>query len=346
MALDLTDRERRILEATIQTYIETAEPAGSHVVSRRSALGVSPATVRNVMSDLEAKGYLYQPHASGGRIPTDLGYRVYVDRLMQSSAAPIPSPRERDHLARELHGTRTAFEEILRRAAQVLGVLTRELGVAATPALAGSVLDRLDLVRVASDRLLLVFHLQRGVVRSIFVHLPVMVADGAIGHVARILNERLGGLTLAEIRTTLSARLRDVDRDGQGRELLNIFIAEGEEIFDLPEEPEAIHLGSATHLAVQPEFATNERMRDLLELTERRDLLRDALHPRRERGLCITIGAENDDQRWNGLTLVTSSYHVGDVSGVIGVLGPTRMPYQKIIGLVEHTSRLVEGLLE
>ena len=131
-----------------------------------------------------------------------------------------------------------------------------------------------------------------------------------------------------------------------GRELLNIFIAEGEEIFDLSNEPNAVVLGSAQMLADQPEFASNARMRELLRLTEGRDLLKQALAARRQTGLSITIGAENPDARLTDFTLVTASYEAGGLKGVIGVMGPTRMPYDKIIGLVEHTSRMVEDLLE
>ena len=128
--------------------------------------------------------------------------------------------------------------------------------------------------------------------------------------------------------------------------MLNIFIEEGEEIFGLQAGPEAVVLGSAQMLAGQPEFASSGRIRDLLNLTERRDILQTALSDRRADGLTITIGGENSDTRLAGFTLVTSAYRSAELSGVIGVIGPTRMPYDKIIGLVDHTSRLVEGLME
>jgi heat-inducible transcriptional repressor len=337
----LNERERRVLEAVIQTYIETAEPAGSQTIARRYPLGLSPASIRSTMGELEAKGFLYHTHSSSGRIPTDQAYRVYVNDLMR--LAP-PSDHERETLRRELHLERNAIEEILRRAAQVLGVLTHELGVAAAPRLDQVMLERLDLVHVASDRLLLVFHLQSGAVRTIFVQVPIHVAPETVERVTRILNERLSGLALHDIRSTLAERLRDADT-GQGGELLNIFIAEGEGIFDLSVEPEGVVLGSAELLADQPEFASNERMRGLLSLTERRDLLKEALLQRQQAGLSITIGSEHADSRLADFTLVTSSYRLGDLTGVIGVIGPTRMPYDKIIGLVQHTSRLVEGLI-
>ncbi|HEU4799957.1 MAG TPA: heat-inducible transcriptional repressor HrcA [Gemmatimonadales bacterium] len=337
----LSERELRVLESVVHFYVETAEPAGSQTIARRYGLGVSPATVRGIMSELEEKGFLYHPHTSAGRIPTDRAYRAYVDRMMHR---PALSGADRLALESELQGRSTAADELLRRAAQVLGVLTQELGLAVAPALDQVILERVELVPVASDRLLLVFNLRSGVVRTIFVRVPATIAAESVAGVAQILNERLAGHTLAEIRTTLSDRLRDAG--AADRELLDIFIAEGDEIFALERSAEPVVLGSAQLLAEQPEFATQQRMRDLLHLTEQRDVLREALGQRRRSGLSVTIGGENDDSRLNEFTLVTASYRKGDLSGVIGVIGPTRMPYDKIIGLVEHTSRLVEGLLE
>ena len=141
----LSERERRVLEAVIHTYIETAEPAGSQTIARRYPLGLSAASIRSIMSDLETKGFLFHTHTSAGRIPTDRAYRLYVNDLMRF--AP-PSDHERETLRRELGPDRSAIEEILRRAAQVLGVLTHELGVAAAPRLDAVVLDRLDLVLI------------------------------------------------------------------------------------------------------------------------------------------------------------------------------------------------------
>ena len=339
----LSERELKVLEAVVQTYIETAEPAGSQTIARRFGLGVSPATIRHTMSELEDKGYLFHPHTSAGRIPTDRAYRVYVNEIMRLA----PPTREARHaLQTELLGSRNAVEEILRRAAQVLGVLTQELGVAVAPALHEMVLERLELVPVSAERLLLVFNLRSAVVRTIFVEVPGRVRAETVHDVARVLNERLAGHTLQDIRATLSERLRDAGGSDGGRELLNIFIAEGDDIFDLSDERNAVVLGSAQMLAEQTEFASNARMRELLRLTEGRGLLKQALAMRRQTGLSITIGAENPDARLSDFTLVTASYEAGALKGVIGVMGPTRMPYDKIIGLVEHTSRMVEDLLE
>ncbi len=339
----LSDRERRVLEAVIETYIATAEPAGSQTIARRSGLGISPASIRSTMSDLEARGFLFHPHTSAGRIPTDQAYRLYVDAIMRRSP---PDSRSRETLQAELTAASVASEELLRRAAQVLGILTQELGVAVAPALDDIVLERIDLVPVSSERLLLVFNLRSGIVRTIYVRVPVAVEPGKVEEVQRILNERLGGLSLQEIRATLGDRLRDAASSSEASDLLDIVVAEGEGIFDLADRSEPVVLGSATHLADQPEFASSERIRSLLSITERRDLLREALAERRREGLKVTIGNEHGQPGLAGFTLVTSTYRRAGATGVIGVLGPTRMPYDKIIGLVEHTSRLVEGLLQ
>lgn len=337
----LSERERRVLEAVIETYIATAEPAGSLTVARRSALGISPASIRSTMSELEVKGYLYHPHTSAGRIPTDRAYRLYVDAMVQ--LVP-PDPQAREHLELEL-STALSSEDLLARAAQVLGILTQELGVAVAPALEAIVLERVDLVTVADDRLLLVLNLKSGTVRSIYIRLRGVLDRAQIDEVQRVLNERLGGLTLREIRATFADRLRDATSTPDAGELLDIILAEGDDLFDIPEPREAVVLGSASVLIEQPEFTSNVQMRSLLSLTDR-GLLREALAERKRDGLTVTIGGEHQEPGLAGFTLVTSTYRRGNATGVIGVLGPTRMPYDKIVGLVEHTGRLIEGLIQ
>src|SRR5881296_1049609 len=344
MAGSLNERERQVLEAVIETYVETAEPAGSRTISKRFGHTLSAATIRNTMSDLEEKGYLYHPHTSAGRIPTDLAYRVYVNSLMRLSQVSASD----SHQIREELAERNAVDQILERAAQVLGVLTKELGVAVGPTLDEAMLERLELLQAGSDRLLLVLTLKSGVVRTIFVEVPSRLAPEIVVQVALVLNERLAGLRLREIRATLSERLRDAAPDAGSSELLNIFIQEADDLFDVPATGAGggVVLGSAQLLAGQPEFATKERLQGLLEVTERRDVLREALAKRLGQGLTITIGSEHQDATLAPFTLVTASYRLGPLAGVIGVMGPTRMPYDKIVALVDHTSRLVGELLE
>lgn len=344
-SLELTERERNVLEAVVRSYVETAEPAGSRTIAKRFGLGVSPATIRNTMADLEEKGFLYHPHTSAGRIPTDKAYRLYVDALIRVKPLTV---RDRDRLAEQISGGGSAIESILRRAAQSLGVLSQELGVALGPRLDQAVLQKLELVRLSSEKMILVLTLAGGGVRTIFIEIRGEIADDAIAEVQRVLNERLGGLSLAEVRTTLGARLRDVSPAGDASELLNIFLQEGEQLFDVAgvRGEDAVVLGQASVLAEKPEFATGESMKRLIALTETRTHLAEVLRGRASTpGVSITIGDEHGSQLLGGLTLVTAEYRAGGLTGVIGVIGPTRMPYEKVISLVTHTSSLVTDLL-
>ncbi len=342
---ELTERERRVLEAVIQSYVETAQPAGSSAIARRFGLGVSPATIRNTMSDLEEKGLLYHPHTSAGRVPTDVAYRIYVNSLMPMPAKPT---KEHDQLSARISSGGSAVESILRRAAQSLGVITQELGVALGPRLDSSIVERLDLVRLSSERLLVALTLSGGAVRTIFVESRAEMADVAIAEVTRVLNERIAGLTLREVRTSLADRLRDTGPTPDAAELLNIFIEEGEQLFETAtHRDDDVLLGQPSLLAEQPEFSSVDNMRKLVALTETREHLADLLRNRSDTpGITISIGNEHRDPKLENFTIVTAQYRSGAVTGVIGVIGPTRMPYDKVISLVTHTSRLLTDLLE
>ena len=262
----LNERERRVLEAVIQTYVETAQPAGSRNLAHKFGLGVSAATIRNTMSDLEEKGYLYHPHASAGRVPTDVAYRVYVDSLLPSRP---PGATERRRLTAQIATGGSAVEAILRRAAQSLGVITQELGIALGPRLDDATLERVELIRLSSDRLLVALTLSAGALRTIFVDVKGEIADAAIFEVTRVLNERLSGLTLRQVRSSLGDRLRDVGPPpgaSGASELLNIFIEEGDQLFDtaLEASDDTVLLGQASVLAEQPEFASIDNMRKLV----------------------------------------------------------------------------------
>lgn len=344
---ELSDRERQVLEAVVRTYVETAEPTGSRTVCKRFDLGVSAATVRNTMSDLEEKGYLGHPHTSAGRVPTDQAYRFYVDRLIRPAAL---SAEERAQLVEALDpGSSSAVEQLVRKATRALSVLSLELGVAMAPRLDDAVLEKLDLLPVSSESVVMVASIRSGMVRTVYVDLPVAVPADTLLQLSLILNERLAGLRLREIRATLPERLRDsAPPDGSAsEELLNIFMESTAELVrDDPDHGSTVHLGKTSVLAAQPEFTSGTRLKGLIELTERPDVLSDALRDRAYAGgLQITIGSENRSEALSDFTLVTAQYQVGRLKGVVGVIGPTRMPYEKVIAIVDSTSRLVTQIL-
>ena len=342
----LTDREKTVLQAVVDAYIDSAEPAGSRRIVRQFELDVSPATVRNTMADLEAKGFLTHPHTSAGRMPTDLAYRYYVDELMGRRNVSVG---QRVRLEKELVGLSppNELESLVERAARVLGLLTGELGLSVGPLLAEAVLRRLDLVPIHAEKALLVLTLESGVVRTVYVDLPTALPQESLAAVATVLNERLAGSTLREIHGTLTDRLRDIRLpDASARDLVNIFVQSGPEIFEWAVSGGDLHLGSISVVAEQPEFTSGESLRALMELTERRELLASVLQGRATtNGTQITIGAEHGAPELADLTIITATYSVGQLEGVVGVIGPTRMRYEKIVSLVDCTSSLVSSLL-
>ena len=344
---ELTERERQVLDAVVRTYVETAEPAGSRTVSRNFDLGISSATVRSTMGDLEDKGYLFHPHTSAGRVPTDLAYRFFVDRLM---APQRLTGEDRTNLRRQLDGTSTsAVDRLVMKATRALSFVSNELGVAIAPRLEVAVLEKVELIQVSSSRVLFVATIRGGVVRTVYVDLPLEVPQKTLLTVTVAMNERLAGLTLQEIRRTLPERMRDSHSGEFGAaEFMNIFVQSGAKLFDLQElDKTSILLGHTSVLASQPEFEERDQLTNLIELTERRDLLADTMGKRDHGGrVMITIGGENDRNELADFTLVTSEYQTGDLTGVIGVIGPTRMPYEKVVTIVDYTSTLVTRMLQ
>ncbi len=340
----LTERERAVLAAVIDSFIRTAAPAGSRRIGKEYALGVSPATIRNTMADLERKGLLSHPYTSAGRLPTDLAYRYYVDALMRWGSI---RKRDRATIERELADADAGgVEDLVGKAARVLSLLTGELGLAVGPTLATATLERLELVPLSSEKVLLVFTIESGVVRTVYVDVTTRVPRETLQAVSQALNERLAGSAISEIQATLHERLGDLSFNNRGaQELMNIFVHSGPDIFDWARREREIHLGSAAALTEQPEFTTSRRLRDLLLLTERRELLASVLGDRGgSDGPHVTIGAEHGQPELDDLTIVTANYVVGSLQGTVGVIGPTRMPYDKVVSIVDWTSDLLTRL--
>ena len=340
----LTERERDVLAAVIDSFVRTAAPAGSRRLGKEYALGVSSATIRNTMAELEGKGLLTHPHTSAGRLPTDLAYRYYVDALMRWGGI-----RARDRAKIELvlgDADAGGVEDLMVKAARVLSLLTGELGLAVGPTLATATLERLELVPLTSEKVLLVFTIESGVVRTVYVDVSTRVPRATLDAVSRALNERLAGLTISKIQATLRERLRDLSfRDRGARELMNIFVHSGPEIFDWARRERELHLGSAAALTEQPEFTASKRLRQILLLTERRELLATVLGERGgSDGPHVTIGTEHGQPELEDFTIVTANYSVGSLQGTVGVIGPTRMPYDKVVSIVDWTSGLLTRL--
>lgn len=337
----LSERERRVLVSVINEYVSTAEPVSSRAVVKKHMPELSPATVRNTMVDLEEKGLLMQPHTSAGRVPTDVAYRLYVDHLLR---VQLLTKSEMARIQDELQPQQQVAANLLHRAARVLSMLTKELGVGIIPKIEEGILTRIDLVSLSSSRILLILTVKSGLIKSIFLEINEEVSPEDLHATAHLLNERLAGLKLREIRQTLPSRLREIEPTTP--ELINVFLESADEFFDFSDEESQIVLGQASELAGQPEFSDEGKLRSLIKLTESKTLLSRILNERHSReGLIITIGKEHGSKYLEDFSIITSNYTVGSLKGTIGLIGPTRMPYDKLVAMVDYTSKYISSIL-
>ncbi|MFQ6008068.1 MAG: heat-inducible transcriptional repressor HrcA [Candidatus Zixiibacteriota bacterium] len=335
---NLTEREKQVLYNLIDYYVASADPVGSRVIAQKFKMGLSPATIRNTLQDLEEMGLVQQPHTSAGRVPTDLGYRVYVDYLLRPEEL---TPQQKEQIKKSILKDGRGINELLGQTCKVLSDITHQLGVTMAPRFESGTLKRLELIPVADERIMVVVVVRSGLVRSVLLEVESSISESDLREVETILNERLVGFTLGHIRETISKRLADVS--GHGR-LLNLIIDSKERIWT-EERAEGIHLSGADRLLVQPEFSNMEKVSGLIKLLEDGSLLSEFLSDAHEEGLVITIGKENKFSEIVNCSLVTSTYKVGNIAGTIGIIGPTRMPYNKLISVVEYTAKTITEVL-
>ncbi len=335
---NLSMREKQVLASLITHYISSADPVGSRVIANKFMSDLSPATIRNTLQDLEELGLLAQPHTSAGRVPTDLGYRVYVDYLLQPNQL---TQEVKDTIRQQILKEGRGINEILGQTCKVLSEITSQLGVTIAPRFDAGVLKRLELIPISNDRIMAVVVAQSGLARSVIIEIEAAISDQSLHDVEQVLNERLAGLTLGEIRDSISKRLADVS--GTGR-LINILTDSKEAIWSEKGNDE-IHLSGADHLVTKPEFANHEKLSEILKVLENGKVLTEFLRNQADEGLVITIGKENRLVEVMNCSLVTSSYHVGNIRGTVGIIGPTRMPYSQLVSVVEYTARTITEVL-
>jgi len=335
---NLTQREKEILANLINYYITTADPVGSRVIANKFKMGISSATIRNTLQDLEELGLVHQPHTSAGRVPTDLGYRVYVDYLLKPEEL---SEKEKQFIKGTIFKEGRGINEILGQTCRVLSEITNQLGLTVAPRFEKGVLKAVNLIPISSERLMMVVIVESGLARSVIIEIEAAISDSVLREVEAVLNERLAGLTLGHIKETISKRLADLSGHGK---LIKLIIDSKDRIWT-EGRSEDVHLAGADHLVAQPEFSDLRKVSDLIRLIEDGKVLSDFLSQATDAGLIITIGKENKFEQIMNCSLVTSRYQVGKVSGTIGIIGPTRMAYNKLISVVEYTARTITEVL-
>jgi len=332
----LTPRQKQILKAIVEDYIFTAEPVGSRVLSKKFDFGLSPATLRNEMADLEDEGLLRQPHTSAGRIPSDMGYRVFVDDLMDRSAAKLPH-EELSVLERFQFDSRD-LNDILAQTAKVTAVLSQCTAVVRAPRLHQSRIQYLQLLPLNQRDVMLVILTDHGSTISQLVALPGELEPDDVAVLTNFLNAHLRGQALdALTHGLLGAMIDDMAR------FESVIRTLWQRLRGAKDPSERVFVSNASFLAQQPEFGESAKMRALLCLLEREQTLANVLgllNPTVAEQARVAIGRENPLPDLHECSMVTATYHIGGQAyGEIGVIGPTRMAYPRAMLAVETMAK-------
>ncbi len=338
--MELEERNKKVLQAVIDSYIATGIPIGSHVLARRYDFGVSSATLRNIMAELEEMGYLTHPHTSAGRIPTDWGYRYYIDSLIS-----IRNDTEdiEDHLRQvpPLHSG--DLHELMVEASQFLAALSHCAGVVIAPTEPEGKYRHIEFVRLRGRQVLIIFVTSTGIVQNKLIELDESIQQHDFNRFSVYLDDELMHYTLPEIRQRLIDKMNEEKR---------LFMRLMEQTYQASQEVqerdvEKVYIGGASQILENPEFANVDKMRSLFKaLEDKYKLLKLLDRSVAAEGIKVFIGSENPYFEMQGCSLVISSYKAGEnIIGTLGVIGPTRMQYKQVIQVVDYTARLVSRLL-
>lgn len=341
MADILTDRSRQILEAIIEDYIRTAEPIGSRTITRRYELSLSPASVRNVMSDLEEMGFLVSPHTSAGRVPTEKAYRFYVDSLVRLNRI---AREEREEIRKRCRLTGRDIGEVLKETSRTLSSISHYMGIVMAPRFTANVFRHMEFIKLSGKKILAILVSQSGTVQNKIIETEEELKIDELNRMSNYLNDILQGLTIAQVKNRILEEMQEdkVSYDSlmaRALELSRQTLEDGEvEVF----------IDGQANILDQPEFADVAKMKEIIQAFEEKGQLLALL----ERciaaeGVQIFIGSESHLNRMKGMSLVTATYVTGkNTVGILGVIGPTRMGYSKIIPIVDYTAKQVSRLLE
>jgi len=348
---NLDKREREVLQNLIDHYIATADPVGSRVIATNYGMGLSSATIRNTMQDLEDMGFISQPHTSAGRVPTDIGYRLYVDSLLKPESL---SATERKKIRRALSSSGKSIDAILGQSTRALADIASQMGVVIAPRFDEGTLTRLELVPLSSDRALVVLVVKSGLARSVILVVEAALPEREMRMLEEVLNEKLCGLTLGEIRCTVSDRLANVT--GNAR-LLKLFIDPESGIWEGVTDTQ-VHVVGAENLLGQPEFADRAQLVEFVRTLENQEKFSRELEScdsdsgddkgkdnEAAPGVVVKIGDENNLKEMKRCSVVSARYKVGSIEGRIAVVGPTRMRYSKLLSMVEYAARSISESL-
>lgn len=333
MIYQLSDREKSILRYVVNQFILTANPVGSRNIAKKTEIGLSPATIRNIMSDLEDSGLLGHPHTSAGRVPTDLGYRFYVDSLMSPSVLSETILKQVDSTYENEHNE---SEELVRITSALLSQLTQQLACVTYPTLNKAILEKIQLIKLSSTRLLVVITVRTGSVSTITLEISSEIKSHNLQLAEQLFNERLSGLRFSEIKETFAERVADHKDNYQP--IIRLFLDSVDKIFTNPDKREDAILAGATKIIKNPEFDDPEHLQGIIEMIENKDIIIHLMEQRKKEGgqISISIGSENEDEQFEDYSLITKEYNMGELSGTVGIIGPKRMEYSKMVAAITY----------
>jgi len=339
----LDARTRNILMAVIHSFIHTGEPVGSRTISKRFDFGLSPATIRNIMSDLEDMGFLEQPHTSAGRMPTDTGYRFYVDNLRGLESL---SAAESALISQHYAPYRGEVDEVMATTSRLLSEISRYAGVV-LHIFTITIFKRIEFVKIRGRQVLAIFVMESGMVHNKLIILDAEMTHDELHQIANYLNQEFSGQPLRTIRQQVLERMAEekAQYDRLAQQALDV----GAKTFGESTEAESdIYLGGTANIMDQPEFAANlEQMKELFKAFEEKSrLIRILDQCLEETGVHVIIGSETPLQDIRECSFVTHTYSYDNHTlGVLGVVGPKRMVYPRIMAIVDHTASVVSKIL-
>jgi heat-inducible transcriptional repressor len=339
---ELDRRDREILREIIRNFIETGEPVGSRTIAKVHPEGLSPASIRNIMADLEEAGYLMQPHTSAGRVPTDRGYRYYVDSLLTGIELPRSDREKIAEVIRKPGSLPEALEEISR----LISRLTHQVGFVVSPDHTRAILRHLEFVSLGPHRILAILVDRAGVIHNRIARTSEDFSQEDLDRIGRYLVAEYQGKTLPEIREALLAKMKE--EKAAFDTLLAQAISLGTQIMEPTDEAgKQVYMKGTSNILNEGNFTDIDEMRKIFETFEARGKMVKILDEVTDsEGLRIVIGSEHPDPSLAHLSLVASPYKMGDrPAGVLGVLGPTRMEYARAIALVDYISKLLSKIL-
>jgi heat-inducible transcriptional repressor len=339
---ELNDREKNILRFIIQQFILTASPVGSRNITKRYDIGFSPATVRNIMSDLENSGFIDHPHTSAGRIPTDKGYRFYVDTLMDIQKL---RNSEMGLINKSLETNLNETDELLKMASNLLSSITHQIACVTYPKLDSGIFEKIQIIQLTSSRILVVITIKSGLVKTITLELNSDLKLSQLDPVQLLLNERLSGLSLKEIRDTFKERFKDIEEDKHP--IIRLFVDSVDKIFKDDTRGEKALITGAKNVIRQPEFENPDSFQSVVELIEDKDIIIHILEKSGENEeVYISIGSENENEKLNEYSFISKKYQLGEISGTLGIVGPKRMEYSKVIAIVDYIAKMISEILK